>query len=275
MVPTEVAMSTFIARGGAGGGLGGLGEVELGGGDKAVIAHWVGNFHVGTPDAEVADKARRKYARGAKGRPELLEAAVAYAVKVHQQNRQMYRDVMGGGFGAVGSGREYWDIPGVAGAKLSLVQGRWGMWTVEIYIDGSEKWSGFASSGRSGEGPATHEEAQSYARELLSSGKARAKAEQIIQHMHHTARGTMPFGPPGTRGGEFGAGGEHFTLTPAYGRDYKSKAEVEADFLANKDFLNQSYGEPRPRPINREQIPPGSTVNVRYARMTKVAVLKR
>jgi hypothetical protein len=162
-----------LARGGAGGGMGGLGEVELGGGDKAVIARWVGNFHVAESDEEVAAKIRRKLAKPAKGRPDLLEAGVAYAVEVHRRNRQTYRDVMGGRF---------------SGAGLS---------------------------------------------------------------------------------------GGHFTLVPAYGRDYKSKAEVEADFLANKDFLNQSFDEPRPRPINREQIPPGSTVNIRYARMTKVAVLKR
>lgn len=35
------------------------------------------------------------------------------------------------------------------------------------------------------------------------------------------------------------------TLTPIYGRDYKSKAAVLADFDANKDFIIQGADVPR------------------------------
>lgn len=64
----------------------------------------------------------------------------------------------------------------------------------------------------------------------------------------------------------------HFTLTPAYGRDYRSKAAVIADLNGNRDFIAQPWGQY----INLEQLVQShaSTVNVRYQRMTKVTVLK-
>ncbi len=62
----------------------------------------------------------------------------------------------------------------------------------------------------------------------------------------------------------------HLTLAPAYGRDYKSKAEVLADFEANRDFVLLSFsGETY---INKEQISPGQSVNFRYGKMRKVFV---
>ena len=62
----------------------------------------------------------------------------------------------------------------------------------------------------------------------------------------------------------------HFTLTPAYGRDYRSKAAVIADLNGNRDFITQPWGQY----INLEQLVQShaSTVNVRYQRLTKVAV---
>jgi hypothetical protein len=65
-----------------------------------------------------------------------------------------------------------------------------------------------------------------------------------------------------------------FTLTPAYGRDYKSKAEILADINAGKDFQAHSYtGEVSY--INKEQLLRlGMTiVNVRYAKQRKVTVV--
>lgn len=60
-------------------------------------------------------------------------------------------------------------------------------------------------------------------------------------------------------------------LRPAYGRDYKSKAEIEADLKANKDFTaaNGQY-------INRDQlIELGlSSVQVRYGNNRKTTVVK-
>ena len=66
------------------------------------------------------------------------------------------------------------------------------------------------------------------------------------------------------------------TLTPAYGRDYKSKAAVLADFDADKDFLVADFSSPWDgKPVNKSQlVSEGFTVaNVRYARLTKVAVV--
>lgn len=60
------------------------------------------------------------------------------------------------------------------------------------------------------------------------------------------------------------------TVTPAYGRDYKSAKEVRADFDANKDFMICDMSSPDDgRYINAEQLEPGDTLAVRYARNTK------
>ncbi len=66
-----------------------------------------------------------------------------------------------------------------------------------------------------------------------------------------------------------------FTLTPFPGRDYKSKAQIEADFAADKDFVANSF-DGGSTYINRPQlIDLGlKTVNVRYAKQRKVAVIK-
>ena len=66
----------------------------------------------------------------------------------------------------------------------------------------------------------------------------------------------------------------HITLTPAYGRDYRNKQEVKADFEADKDFLLQDFFSPYDgKPINKSQILPGKKVNIRYSNLRKVAVL--
>lgn len=59
------------------------------------------------------------------------------------------------------------------------------------------------------------------------------------------------------------------TLLPAYGRDYKSRAAVEADFRANKDFLDADSG----RLVNRPQIT-DAEVKFRYKRNTQTFVLR-
>lgn len=64
------------------------------------------------------------------------------------------------------------------------------------------------------------------------------------------------------------------TLIPAYGRDYKSKKELLADFAANKDFLLQTYNGQTY--VNKGDIEKTGEkeVMVRYAKCTKVTVLK-
>tara|TARA_R110000868_G_scaffold410044_1_gene696989 strand:- start:335 stop:556 length:222 start_codon:yes stop_codon:yes gene_type:complete len=64
----------------------------------------------------------------------------------------------------------------------------------------------------------------------------------------------------------------YYELTPAYGRDYKTKAEVIAAFEAGKDFegdYNLGF-----RLCSKTDIPPGSTVNLRFKKNRTAAVYK-
>ena len=68
------------------------------------------------------------------------------------------------------------------------------------------------------------------------------------------------------------------TLTPAYGRDYKSRAAIITDLKAGKDFAYSAFGAGvRARPINLPQILETgvASISVRYAGSRKVAVIKR
>lgn len=63
-----------------------------------------------------------------------------------------------------------------------------------------------------------------------------------------------------------------FELIPAYGRDYKNKAEVIAAFETGKDFegdFNLNF-----RLCNKADFKPGDTVNLRYKSQRSVAVYK-
>jgi hypothetical protein len=67
------------------------------------------------------------------------------------------------------------------------------------------------------------------------------------------------------------------TLVPAYGRDYRSKAAILADFQADKDFIIADMSSRYDgKPANRKSlIQAGVTsVHVRYARLTRIAVVK-
>ena len=62
---------------------------------------------------------------------------------------------------------------------------------------------------------------------------------------------------------------EHITCIPAYGRDYKSKEAVLADWNAYKDFLIQGYSSSGY--VNKEdaeRVP--LNIRVRYDRLRKV-----
>jgi hypothetical protein len=59
---------------------------------------------------------------------------------------------------------------------------------------------------------------------------------------------------------------------PAYGRDYKSGKEVEADWKAGKDFLIQDMFHSGY--ININDAKTGMTLNIRYKRLTQVKVIK-
>lgn len=64
------------------------------------------------------------------------------------------------------------------------------------------------------------------------------------------------------------------TLVPAYGRDYKSKAEVEKDFYANKDFQMASLFQTGMTSCKELVAMGHHTVNIRYNKLQKIAVLK-
>jgi hypothetical protein len=66
----------------------------------------------------------------------------------------------------------------------------------------------------------------------------------------------------------------HLTLIPAYGRDYKTKAAVLADWEAGKDFLDSGWNRTGGSYINKGDCPKGTNLNIRYAGLRKVAVFK-
>ena len=60
-------------------------------------------------------------------------------------------------------------------------------------------------------------------------------------------------------------------LTPAYGRDYPSKAKVLVDLNANLDF--NGHFMTAVQYINLEQIADGSRFTVRYGKLLKVILV--
>lgn len=67
------------------------------------------------------------------------------------------------------------------------------------------------------------------------------------------------------------------TLSPAYGRDYKSKKAVQADFDADKDFIIEDIVNPYcGKPANKTQLVAAgySEFRIRYKRMQNVHVFK-
>ena len=74
-------------------------------------------------------------------------------------------------------------------------------------------------------------------------------------------------------------------LTPAYGRDYTSKAAVRADWEAGKYFIVAGYNAWAGKPVNRAQLVEASAwagkampeqpqrVSIRYARLRRAVVI--
>lgn len=63
-----------------------------------------------------------------------------------------------------------------------------------------------------------------------------------------------------------------YELTPAYGRDYKNKKEVVADWNSGKDFEGDyQLGF---KPVNKDDIPKPCTVLLRYKKNTMVIAVK-
>jgi hypothetical protein len=67
------------------------------------------------------------------------------------------------------------------------------------------------------------------------------------------------------------------TVTPAYGRDYRSKAQAIADWEAGKDFILQDITSPWDgKPINKEDAERSGfrEVKIRFKQMRQIAVVK-
>jgi hypothetical protein len=67
------------------------------------------------------------------------------------------------------------------------------------------------------------------------------------------------------------------TLVPSYGRDYKSKAEVEAAINANNDFTVADMSSPWDgKQVNKPQLVELGirSVTVRFGKLRKVAIFK-
>lgn len=70
---------------------------------------------------------------------------------------------------------------------------------------------------------------------------------------------------------------KYVTLVPSYGRDYKSKAAVQADWDAGKDFTINQFGHPYDgKQINKQDAAstPGVTYNIRFDGNRKVHPIK-
>lgn len=61
----------------------------------------------------------------------------------------------------------------------------------------------------------------------------------------------------------------YLTAVPAYGRDYTSQAAVQADWDAGKDFYVVSVNS-RGGYVNRDDLPAGVVLNIRYNKQTRV-----
>jgi len=71
-------------------------------------------------------------------------------------------------------------------------------------------------------------------------------------------------------------GSRYLDVEPSYGRDYKTKKEVQAAWDANKDFIILSYGRWMGKPINKtdaQQDPSIMAVNIRYKGHRSVHVI--
>ena len=64
------------------------------------------------------------------------------------------------------------------------------------------------------------------------------------------------------------------TLTPAYGRDYRSAKAVTDDFLAGKDFiLHDLQSRWDGKPCSIRDLTPGTQVELRYAKLRRVTLV--
>lgn len=66
----------------------------------------------------------------------------------------------------------------------------------------------------------------------------------------------------------------YVTVVPAYGRDYKSKAEALRDWNEGKDFMIASVGPDDGRYVSKVDAPPEWRINIRYCKLTKIVPVR-
>lgn len=66
---------------------------------------------------------------------------------------------------------------------------------------------------------------------------------------------------------------EYVVVVPAYGRDYKTKKEVLADWLDHKDFKIEDMFHGYGRKVNIDDKPANWILEVRYDRLRKVMLI--
>lgn len=65
------------------------------------------------------------------------------------------------------------------------------------------------------------------------------------------------------------------TLTPAYGRDYRSKAAVLEAWQAGTDFVIASFGPDSGRYVNCDDLAgKPATLDIRYGELRKIIVIE-
>jgi hypothetical protein len=66
----------------------------------------------------------------------------------------------------------------------------------------------------------------------------------------------------------------YLSAIPAYGRDYTSKKAVLADWEAGLDFyVVPQIPAPRGGYVNKDGLPEGTVLNIRYRRLTQICVI--
>lgn len=71
---------------------------------------------------------------------------------------------------------------------------------------------------------------------------------------------------------------KYITLSPAYGRDYKSAKAVKEDFNADKDFIIEDVVNPWcGKPANRSQLVADGydCFEIRFSQMRKLTMVKK
>jgi hypothetical protein len=61
-----------------------------------------------------------------------------------------------------------------------------------------------------------------------------------------------------------------YTVTPAYGRDYKSAKDAVADWNAGKDFVLATIGKYMGKYCNKDSFTDGEVINIRYNKLTQI-----